>query len=130
MWYAIYQNTTGDLVSLGTVIANPLPEGMASVEVGESQPIGEWNPATHAFEAPPTPPKVWLPQDFMQRFTIAEESAIRAKAMTDPTMQTFLARVGRVQVVTENHADLVAGMAYCVETGCLTSERAEEIHHG
>lgn len=129
MWYAIYNTATGALVSSGTVIANPLPDGLASVECGQSQPAGEWDAATLTF-LEPVELIVLSPQDFMGRFTVAEETAIRNRAMTDANMVTFLARVERARTVTLSHPDTIAGMNYCVSFGLITTERKAEILNG
>lgn len=129
MWYAIYSVATGALVSTGTVIADPLPEGLGIIELGALPPFGEWNPATHAFDAVPVE-RIFAPQDFMGRFTIEEETAIRSRAMTDPNMVTFLARVERARSVDPDHPDTIKGMNYCISLGYVSVERAEVIRHG
>lgn len=53
IWYGIYEDKTGRLVSQGTVIADPLPEGLVAVEIAEQNPEGfAWNPETRAFDIP------------------------------------------------------------------------------
>lgn len=44
-WYAIYEKATGKLVSLGTVLASPLPEALEAkmVDEGEMGPGKVWN---------------------------------------------------------------------------------------
>lgn len=49
-WYAVYIVATGALYSVGTVVANPLLEGMAVRALGRELPSGEWNPNTLSFE--------------------------------------------------------------------------------
>lgn len=51
-WKAIYRTATGDLVSVGTVVSEKLPDGLASIDVGDTRPSGDWNPQTLAFEIP------------------------------------------------------------------------------
>lgn len=52
----VYRTADGSPVSFGTVVANPLPAGMASKEVGDI--TGKvWDPATLTMiPAPPPPP--------------------------------------------------------------------------
>ena len=52
----VYRTADGSAVSFGTVVANPLPAGMASKDVGDI--TGKvWDPATLAMvPAPPPPP--------------------------------------------------------------------------
>jgi hypothetical protein len=130
MWHAIYDIATGELRSTGTVLADPLPEGLASMPCGDMRPTGEWNASTHMFDAPAAEPTVMSPQDFMGMFTFDEEKAIRALAQTDMVMTTFLARVQRARTVTLSHPDTVNGIGYCVAVGAITQDRASEILNG
>ena len=41
-WYSIYDEKTGHLVSVGTELADPLPEGLAVLET-EEKPQGPWD---------------------------------------------------------------------------------------
>jgi hypothetical protein len=129
MWHAIYDTTTGKLESLGTVLADPLPEGLTAAAIGEQAPEGEWDASARAFVTRAAA-QVWAPQDFMGRFTVAEETAIRARAMTDPNMLTFLARVERARSVSSAHPDTIAGLSYCVSIGVITAPRYQEILNG
>lgn len=56
-WYAICRDSSHALVSLGTVVADPLPAGL-HLHALDKEPTGEqmWNPATQGFI--PRPPKV------------------------------------------------------------------------
>lgn len=56
MMFCVYRTVDGSAVSFGTVLANPLPAGMAAVAVGDI--TGKvWNPATLTMvPAPPAPP--------------------------------------------------------------------------
>jgi hypothetical protein len=49
-WYAVYQTLTGELYSVGSIVANPLPAGLSSTPVGNSQPNGVWNLLTRSFD--------------------------------------------------------------------------------
>ena len=51
MWYAIIEKATGRLHSLGTVLADPMPDKFEVKELGESfnQEGLEWDSATKAF---------------------------------------------------------------------------------
>lgn len=129
MFYAVYDSTTGQLQSVGTVVANPLPPGLSSVAVGAAAPNGVWNVTTHVFDAA-TFVAPLIPQDFMARFTMAEETAIRTRAMTDANMVTFLARVERARTVSLTHPDTIAGMDYCVSLALITAARKTVILNG
>jgi hypothetical protein len=121
---------TGTLVSTGTVIANPLPANLASVELGAEQPKGEWNPATLKFDAVPTPREPLLPLDFIRKFTMQEEGAIRTKARTDAMVEVFLSRLNAAQVVHLENPETIAGVNYCVSIGAITAERGAVILNG
>lgn len=125
-WHAIYSSATGALISIGTVVADPLPAGLASKVLGEPQPVGSWDPAVREF-VPAVVDVVIPPQDFMGLFTLAEETAIRNRAMTDANMVTFLARVERARTVSLSHPDTIAGMDYCVALGIITPARKLEM---
>lgn len=130
MYYAVYNTETRALVSTGTVIADPLPTHLASVELGDDMPPGEWNTATLTFEVMPAPMVPLLPLDFMRRFTWQEEAAIRTAARTDAMIEVFLSRLGAAQVVHLNNAETIGGVNYCVTLGAITAARAAEILNG
>lgn len=127
MWYAVH-DATGTLVSTGTVIADPLPDGLTAVAVGETRPEGDWNPATRTFMAPKIA-KAALPViDFLRRFNmITEEAPIRAAAATDPVIATFLGRLGVIDSVHLDHPETVAGVNYLASKGLIAPGRVTEI---
>jgi hypothetical protein len=63
--------------------------------------------------------------EFLNRFTQAERIAIRAS--TDVYVQDFITLVQAAQVVNTSNETMIAGMAYLVTLGLLTSERKDEI---
>lgn len=77
IWCAVYRVSSGELISLGTVIANPLPAGLAVTEIGSGPPnvTQQWDPSTRQFvpRPPPVPgpvddlrlksPSTWTTQD-------------------------------------------------------------------
>lgn len=49
-WFAVYEVESGRLVSQGSVVADPLPEGLAAVEIVEQNPEGMiWSPEVRGF---------------------------------------------------------------------------------
>ena len=54
-WFAIHEIATGRLVSVGTVIADPLPPGLISKSLGPNRPSDSkmWDEATLTFVARP-----------------------------------------------------------------------------
>ncbi len=56
-WFAVIEESNGELLSLGTVVADPLRVGLAKINLGATRPEGGiWNPATLAFDPKPAPP--------------------------------------------------------------------------
>ena len=61
IWYAVYWTATGEADSFGTVIADPLPAGLATRALTDNETVmlldgtGIWNPATLTIE--PRPPE-------------------------------------------------------------------------
>jgi hypothetical protein len=59
-WHILYNNTTGESVSIGTVIADPLPEGITALPLTDAEGEGlqngtlMWDAATRTLI--PTPP--------------------------------------------------------------------------
>jgi hypothetical protein len=75
-WYAIYRESDGVLVSVGTVLAAPdvlTQNGYVAVEIpGPPGPYSAWNVTTHSFDTMPTPKDTLSKQDFVERFTEQE----------------------------------------------------------
>lgn len=58
MWYLVYRESDGAAVSLGTEVADPLPEGLAICELGEELPRRiDWIPATRTWALPDPEPE-------------------------------------------------------------------------
>ena len=59
-WFAVYQESDGRLLSLGTVITDPLRTGNAKINLGATEPEGGiWNTSMLTFDpSPPPPPDV------------------------------------------------------------------------
>ena len=57
VWYALYETINGKLVSVGTVIADPLPTGLTSISLPDKPADNQmWDEVTRAFV--PRPAKV------------------------------------------------------------------------
>jgi hypothetical protein len=81
-WFAVYRVSDGALVSVGTVVADPLPAGIASKNVGLARPEGLWNPATLNFDAPIPRKGTLTRRDFWKRFTEAERESLHNVRLT------------------------------------------------
>lgn len=75
-WYAVYRLADGRLESVGEVVANPLPAGLAATDLGANPPSGTWNTTTHAFDATAALKSVLSLKDFWARFTATEREAL------------------------------------------------------
>ena len=84
-WFAVYQESDGRLLSLGTVITDPLRAGNAKINLGPTRPEGGvWNTSTLVFDpTPASPPDVNRIDEFIAampknggRFT---EATVRAE---------------------------------------------------
>lgn len=127
MWYALYEVSTGRLVSSGSSITETIPEGLA-VKVFPSSPSFLWNEQTLEFDAEPPVPKVELsPLQFLQRFTVYERVAIRAASKTDPIIEDFLDMINAASGIEGGHPLLVQGLGYMIQQGLITPERAAEV---
>ena len=64
--YALYETTTGRLRSLGSVVVDPVPDGMSVLLVGENPPDANvmWDEATRSFISRPAKVLVDRLQDF------------------------------------------------------------------
>lgn len=79
-WYAIYNKSTGRLVSLGTVITDPLPAHLEAVTLADKPADSEmWDEATKAYV--PRPAKVLM--DRLQDLVTHGDYADDFKAVWD-----------------------------------------------
>lgn len=69
----------------------------------------------------------WTAYQFLNRFTVAELDAILAASKTDPITLRFLALAQAAQEIDSEDEATVAGMAYLVAVGLLSSQRRDEI---
>ena len=68
MWFAIYQTSDGTLISLATVVADPLPAGLAKKQIAPYSAGVQWNPTLLDWEPePPPPPDVDRVEEFLTR---------------------------------------------------------------
>jgi len=70
---------------------------------------------------------VWDPKEFLDRFTLAELGGIATAARTDAVLDVMFRKLGAANQVNSDHPELLAGMAYLVQSGLLTEERRAQI---
>lgn len=77
-WIAVWRTADGELISVGTAdaIANPLPGGLSTTDVGPDAPTGVWNKATRTFDAAAVLKPVLSLKAFWQRFTQVERETL------------------------------------------------------
>ena len=129
MWYAVH-DASGALVSLGTVLADPLPADLTAVVLaGEPDLVAQqWD--AQALDFVPRPPERAMdPYEWWKRFTLAEEAAIREAARTDAFVMVLLSRLAAptLRVLHLDDAVVVQGVNYLQSNGLLTAERAAEV---
>lgn len=79
MW-AIYRESDGELVSLATVVADPLPAGLAKKVVAAYPHDSQWNTTVLDWEPrPPPPPDVDRVEEFLTRVGVAFKGAADTK---------------------------------------------------
>jgi len=70
-------------------------------------------------------PETYTPYEFLQRFTLEEQTAIEAS--TDIGVKLFLRKLSSVSVVIPDFQDTIDGMNYLVSKGLITEARKAEI---
>ncbi len=79
MW-AIYRESDGELVSLATVVADPLPAGLAKKVVAEYGSDVQWDPTLLDWEPrPPPPPDVDRVEEFLTRVGVSFKGSADTK---------------------------------------------------
>lgn len=130
-WFAVWQTASGDLVSVGTVVASPLPAGLSTTDLGANPPSGVWNKVTHVFEASTL--KASLPfKLFLQRFTQTESEALQNLLATGTQAQknklnAFIEYCKADSAVDLNDAYVVASVNLMESAGIIGAGRATVI---
>ncbi len=78
-WYAIYQTSDGTLVSLATIVADPLPAGLTKKQVVPYSGGVQWNPTLLDWEPVPVPPP---DVDRVDEFLTRVGSSLKGNAKT------------------------------------------------
>lgn len=132
MWFAIWKTSNGELVSIGTVVADPLPAGLSSTSLGESQPSGVWNSVTHVFDAAAVLKAVLRLRDFWQRFSQAEREALWEVQASGTATQKKKLGAFRQYLTDAGEADLndayiVTSVNLMETAGVIAVGRASEV---
>lgn len=101
-WHVVYESATGRQVSTGTVVANPLPDGLSAVALSEDDADallsgrGRWDDATRTVFAKPQPvpatisprqARLWLVRNGITPTHVDAVIASIPDAMTRQTVQ-------------------------------------------
>src|SRR5512135_2755336 len=130
-WTAVWDTATGALISVGTVVANPLPAGMSTTALGSSPPVGNWSATTHTFDGV-APKSVLSLHDFVNRFTQSEREAIWTMEHSGTATQQTKLGAFRDYLVQCGYADLadayIQSSVQLMETvGLIAAGRAAQI---
>jgi len=131
-WHAVYRTSDGQLMSVGDVIADPLPDGLASIEIAEPDfSTHEWDAASRSFmpKAVNTV-RVWSRYEFLTRIPTQKRISIRTAAKSDPVVEDFVALLDAVSEVRSDDPGTAAGLDYLVYAGLLDAAEKEAILNG
>lgn len=123
MTYAVYDTTTGVLISTGDVVANPLPAGMSATTVASTN--GIWNTSTHVFDPAPVIKPPISKVTIIKRLTVTEFQGF--KNSTDPQIEYFWEMFRSADSIDPNDPATQNGFAYATSIGILASGRTAQI---
>jgi hypothetical protein len=131
-WFAVWTTASGGLVSVGTVVAVPLPNGLSTTDLGANPPAGVWNSVTHVFDAAAVLKPVLSLKDFANRFTTAEREALQGMLATGTQTQKNKLNAFRQYLNDASGADLndayiVASVNLMETAGVIAAGRAAVI---
>lgn len=131
MWYAVYRSDSGALVSVGTVLADPLPEGLEVREYAD-WPVGAWDAETRSFVIQPPPPVVLSRIDFVRRFEVAEREALKEMLLNGTAVQkrrvgAFVDYLGYSDEVSLGDSYIIDSVGLMEAVGLIGPGRADEV---
>lgn len=130
MWYYIYRESDGVLISETSQAPDSVPDGLVALERANRQAVGEvWDQATRDFVDAPAPVEITR-VEFLRRFTVQERIGARTLAKTDPVIEDFLALLDLAESVRLDDPDVTMALGYLTQQNVLASGRAGEILGG
>lgn len=85
-WFAVIDESSGALVSVGTVVADPLPKGLSAIALTQERPTGAWDAALRAFVAVEAPGAWEIKRlSFALRFSQQERIDIEVASLDQST---------------------------------------------
>lgn len=134
-WHAVFDAASGELRSLGTVVADPLPEGLASKPFPFDPRAMVWRPVERDFVQPPpvAAPRRLSPVEFAKLLTVGERIALRKSS--DPVIEDFQWFLERAEYIDLDDAITQQGIGYLTTLAAddparLTEARAARILAG
>lgn len=133
-YYAVYRSVSGELISLGTILAEVLPAGLVAVDLIIPPPDGHvWNAVSLAFVAP-TPPRVIRKISFINRFTLAEEKELFGfnfgstyTAAQQKNLASFMRYLDYLDFIDLDDAAIQQGVTYLGTVGILGVGRVAQV---
>lgn len=127
--FAVYESATGLLVSTASdasLIADPLPAGLAVTQVAPPGERSVWDEQALAFVAAPAQ-RTMTRLEFMRRFTASERIATRAAAASNPVISDMLAMQDAASYIDLDDPDTQAGVVYLESLGVIAEGRAAQV---
>lgn len=125
--YAVYVTATGELVSIGSILADPMPSHLTVLEldpaVGQSMLQGthRWNATTRQSEPTPPDPVIVVTQDIYNKAQVALGENVTALEQL-PT-----ARTAMQTVLTNGQAVINAGVTSFAQANTQIDNLAAEV---
>jgi len=133
-WYAVYTTSTGALVSVGTVVADPLDGSLTAKELS-GQPnfsTHHWDTGTKDFVIT-TPSTVMGKSSFLDRFTLTEKKRLsliddlQASDKTKRDVKSFLNFLQIVESVDKADSFIISALITMEGCGIIGTGRKSEI---
>lgn len=126
-WHAVYRTADGALLSVGSVLADALPEGVEAREYEERPDQGAvaWDADARDFVAVPPRRPLWTVPEYVQRFTAAEWVSIVDDPRPEVRRLVHLTNVAKE--IDPESPTVQGGLQYLEAVGLIAPGRAAEI---
>lgn len=127
--FLVYDAVTGALVSSGTVLADPLPEGLQFVEVADVDfATQQWDAETRTLVArPPVAIRSIDKSEFLRRLTLTTLAQALALEGTDPQIAALRMWIDNVSKIDLDTPEVQLGIGYLQQLGLVTAQHAADI---
>lgn len=123
-WFAVYRISDSKLQSIGTEVADPLPDGLAVKDMGKVRPKGNWNESTLSFDPKPIR-RVYSISEFANRFTRQER--INFRTSSNPNVQDLFFLMFLSEEIDVHDPDISQGLDSLETFNVIINGRAAEI---